>query len=275
MKKFIQSTFLASTLVSAPTAYSLWIDEDVRNDTPLPLQTVQATGPAMTAVRVKIQWDIYLLLLTPSDTSLFPEKLLSNINNTQEKVRTALHQMILKGKLPAWTEAVIESYGTTTAVDIGNKKVWLLTAAHVMNIKSENDVCITNQIMWGNMPTHGVSILNTTSSQLNWKMGHTQFPIYEKSKFMMIQISSILRYAPMRKGILARFPIFQWWSSGAPVIVEDPKQPWTYGIVSIFPGWVEDNKRYIANMPRVEILNSLKKKASDAAQKWWNYAVCE
>ncbi len=270
----LNSLVLMSTLTPA---YWVWNTEHVRNDPVISMQKIETNGPAITWVQVVIQWKIFLLLLHPSDAHLFPNSLGQNIWNIQEKVKMILQKMILSGKIAVWTPVQIKSYWTTTAVDIWEWKVWFLTASHVLQTpKTPNDVCITNRVIGEYKPDIGLPILQTPSHTLNGSMSYTQFPIYNEGKFLMVQIPSILRYRNMWQWIEWKFDAFVWWSSWAPVVTENPNKKWQYGIVSLFPGWVGDNDgtMNIAQMPRNEVLQEVRKWALAADKKWWDYAVC-
>ncbi len=253
-------------------------DDMVQSETVIPMQKIESTWPAIAGVRVKIQWKIYLLLLDPTDASHFPETLIKNIWNIESKVKGVVQKMVSNGKVPVWANVSIESYGTTSPVDIGLWMVWFLTASHVLQSETTpNDICITNRVIWDSIPKTGFPILNISSTKVNKQMSYTQFPLYSQWNFTMIQIRSILHYEGMRQWISARFDKFVWWASGAPVIIENPNKKWDYGIISIFPGWISkwDASKPVAQMPRTEVLNDIKWLASEAAKKWWYYSVCK
>jgi hypothetical protein len=274
ISKYIKPLVLGSILSASGAS---WSDATVKDDPVIPMQKVETTWPAIAWVQVVIQWKIFLLLLSPSDAHLFPQSLAINVGNTHEKVKGILQKMKWTWKLASWTTAEILSYGTTTPVDIGEWKVWFLTASHVLQKQmTPNDICITNRVLGENIPDKGLPILKVSSQELHWKMSYTQFPFYSDGKFMMIQIPSVLRYQGMRQWILWRFERFVWWASWWPVIAENPNKKWEYSIVSIFPWWVSNDvgSMNIAQMPRNEILNEVKWLALEASRKWWDYAVC-
>lgn len=267
------SAFLLSSAISFAHANGAYINPS--NDAIIPMQKVESIWPAITGVQMLIQWKIYLLLLSPADANLFPDSLATNTGNIQEKVKVAL-----KNKFSSkWvSSAQIKSYWTTTAVDIWEWKVWFLTASHVLESQiTPNDVCITNRIIGDYIPTKGFPILNIPSKDINGDMSYTQFPIYNKWNFLMVQIPSVLRYRNMWQWIEWRFDMLVWWASGAPVIIENSEKKWDYGIISIFPWWVSDEKGVIniAKMPRNEVLQAVKNSALQEDKKWWYYSVCK
>ncbi len=270
------SAFLLSSAISFAHANGAYINPS--NDAIIPMQKVESIWPAITGVQMLIQWKIYLLLLNPAESYLFPNSLNTNIWNTQKKVMIVLQKMIFSGNLPPWSTAEIKSYWTTSAVDIWEWKVWFLTASHVLESQiTPNDVCITNRIIGDYIPTKGFPILNIPSKDINGNMSYTQFPIYSKWNFLMAQIPSVLRYRNMWQWIEWRFDMLVWWASGAPVIIENPEKKWDYGIISIFPWWVSNEKGTIniAKMPRNEVLQSVKNSALQEDKKWWYYSVCK
>lgn len=272
---------LPAIIVSLWTVWSpvQWasFDDIIRNEPAIPMQKVESTWPAITWVQIKIQWKIYLLLLDPKDAQMFPESLSVNIGNIESKVKGVVQKMVSNGKIPTWANVSIESYWTTTAVDIGEWLVWFLTASHVIQSeKTPNDVCITNRIIGDSVPKTGFPILNISSPKVNKQMSYTQFPLYSQWSFTMVQIPSILHYEGMRQWISSKFDKFVWWASGAPVIIENPTKKWEYWIISIFPGWTTDNdmSNPIAQMPRPEVISEIKSIALKAAKKWWYYSIC-
>jgi hypothetical protein len=60
-----------------------------------------------------------LLLLQPKDAKNIPESLSKNINNLEPLVKQVVLSQIRSKKLPDGVDIQLQSYGTTTPVDIG------------------------------------------------------------------------------------------------------------------------------------------------------------